>query len=213
MHGYENGFLRASRVDSLTEADVNAALEGRSLQQACRFLQVDISSLRAKVPNLLLPRMRTRPKALDQLSLLQRVRDLAGDSTVSWPQAATALGISPSSLVRICRKHDVEWVGRAVPRHGIRHRNGRPSKSKDPVLIEKVREFSLLGTMTRERAALKLGVSDEVVRRILKENNLRWASPNQKMWQTPNHTQSRRHADKTAPDLLTLFRHDHEQPA
>lgn len=108
-HGREHGPETAERSRvPLDEAQVRAALQGRSTAEAAALLGVHHQTLRNRFGHLL-DRRRGPGAPLESL-LESRLRELAADPSTSASRACELLGVTSVTLRSWCRIAGIEWV-------------------------------------------------------------------------------------------------------
>ena len=172
----------------LTEDQVRAALDGRTLKDAARILNCSQESLRNWFPDLLRPRTRTSPTCIDDPRDLARVLEVATDPRVGLHECAKELRMSISTVLRICERHGVPWVKKSRKNQPKRMyaaedwgavaatrsaRNGEvrnlTAAEVDTVLaLAQDRDVGIL------EAVLQTGIARGTIYRICKENGVQW---------------------------------------
>lgn len=84
------------------------ALEGRSLKDAARMLNVDTMTLRNRFPELINPRKRRSPAKIDDAKIA-KVLAAACKGNVTLAAIAAELSIGVMTASRICRRAGVAW--------------------------------------------------------------------------------------------------------
>lgn len=111
------GEIRDRNLIPLTEAQVRAALHGRTTRQAAQLLGVHHMTLRNRFDHLLTKR---RGKGAPLAPELQRrLAKLAADPNVSWRKACRILNTSLESLRDWLKVSGIKWIAA---------RSGRPSR-------------------------------------------------------------------------------------
>ena len=113
LHGRTNSEKLKARV---TADQAAVALEGRTIQEAARVLQVDKQTLRNRFPDLIESRKRSPPKDYRDPALAEKIRAYASDPGKYWNQCYRDLHISPQTLAKAVKHHQIEWTH--VPRPG-----------------------------------------------------------------------------------------------
>ena len=110
-HRRHHGRLMAIRnLVPLTAEQVAAALEGRSLKTAARLLKVDTQTLRNRFPELTSPRQRKSPTKIDNPRDLAAVLAAAPLPDIGLRELRKTVQMSDMTILRICKRHGVEWV-------------------------------------------------------------------------------------------------------
>lgn len=141
-HRRHHGRLMAERNRvPLTAQQVAQALEGRSLKNAARLLKVDTQTLRNRFPELTQPRQRKTPTKIDNPRDLERVLAAAPRPDVGLRELMQEVNMSAMTILRICKRHGVEWVkkhrdkstypGRPSRQPSAAHAN-RPASAEPP---------------------------------------------------------------------------------
>ena len=118
------------RMAELNLAPINRemvvqALEGRSLKNAARLLKVDVGTLRNRYPDLVLPRQRKSPTVIDNPRDLAAVLAAAPRDDISLVELMQSVNMSAMTILRICKRNNVEWVKK---RRDPASYTGRPSR-------------------------------------------------------------------------------------
>jgi hypothetical protein len=106
MHGKQS----TRNALDLSREQVVEALSGRNLKQAARHLKCDTKTLRRRFPDLLAPRQRVSPTKIDDPRDLARVLQAATDPQIGIHALAKELRMSPSTILRICRRNGKPWI-------------------------------------------------------------------------------------------------------
>lgn len=110
-HRSHHGRMLAQRNRlPLTSQMVAAALEGRSIKDAARLLKADSQTLRNRFPELIGPRQRKSPTKIDDPRDLATVLEAAPRDDVSLEEIRKRVQMSAMTILRICKRHGVEWV-------------------------------------------------------------------------------------------------------
>lgn len=127
-HRHESRKYAASINQHLTDENARKALEGRTIREAAAALGVTHMTLRRRCPDAVAPRKRTPPCDINNPSNMQRLRELAADSSVCIHQAALELKMAERTIQKVCQLYDIEWVRKS--KKGMLHRTyrGKPTR-------------------------------------------------------------------------------------
>lgn len=107
-HGREHGEeTRIRSTVSLTEEQVQTALEGRTTAQASQKLGVHHMTLRNRFGHLL--KKRRSPGSEFPPAFVARVRELAADPRVSTREAQRLTGVTAETIRQCCLLHGISW--------------------------------------------------------------------------------------------------------
>ena len=163
--------------DPLTRESVEFALSQGGLKAAAKLLGCSTETIRNNFPDLVEPYKRKSPANLHLEEWVDKIKSLASDPQIGYREASEILGISISSIVRVCERHNIEWVKKSKvgEKHSTYVRKGQ-NYHDDPALVEQIRSCAVDNTCSYREASHKLGMSEMKIQRIAKRNGIQWIS-------------------------------------
>jgi nucleotide-binding universal stress UspA family protein len=115
--------------DELTREAVEQALREGGVRGAARALDCHTQTIRNNFPELVDLYRRKTPVRVDSPEVAEMLRPFAASDQYGYREAQEATGLYWQTILRICQRHDIEWVKKAPVFVGHR---GRPRKSTHP---------------------------------------------------------------------------------
>ena len=124
---------RERKYPPLSREIVADALAEGGLKAAAKALGCHTETIRNNFPDLVEPYKRKSPANLYLDTWVDKVKPLAADDKIGYREAAEILGISAESIMRVCHRHNIQWVRKSKVGEvhtKYTYRNRKPSQKK-----------------------------------------------------------------------------------